>query len=562
IPYGYGILEGTFYSSFSFALDISGFLVLAGVFMALLRRKGYAKLCTGSSTKEDDIILILLFFIVMTGFFVEGLRIAGTGRPEYERWSPLGYAISSLFIGFNEGMIRHLHKFLWICHMVLSCSFIALIPFTKLRHIIFVPLNIFFSSLSHQGVLPSSFNLYVDTEEQIVKNNYPLGVNEVTGFKRWQLLSCDACTQCGECERLCPAYQTEKPLSPREIIVKIRKLSHSRAHEPLTLINDLFSLDELSSCTTCYACAENCPVLINPLSIIIELKRNLVFEGVFENGHAVALRRTSSEFNPNGMSPGKRTEMLELLGIEQVKEGETYDMLYWLGCSAYFDERSQDIAKAVYRVLKRSGVRVAALGGQEKCCGDFARRVGDEGLFQRLALDNIKTIKRFGFDVVITHCPHGFNTLKNEYPAFGADFKIYHHSEFITKLLKNGSIKIAQKKEMLAYHDPCYLGRYNNIYKAPREILMRYAGSIIEFPLCKNESFCCGAGGGHMWKHKEIGIRINDQRIEQALETGVRTITTACPFCLAMFEDSLLLKGRTNVVDVRDIAELVEGALC
>ena len=316
------------------------------------------------------------------------------------------------------------------------------------------------------------------------------------------------------------------------------------------------------SCTTCGACIEVCPVFNRALDSIIELRRNFVYEGIYDQGHKMALQRVFDYNNPYAVTERNRDTVLSSLGIDKAKEGETYDILYWLGCSAYFDERSQDIVKAVLKILKKAGMKVAALGGREHCCGDFARRLGDEGLFQRLARENIEILSGANFDMLLTHCPHGYNTLKNEYPRFGADFRAVHHTEFIFSLLGKGAIQVDKAVEEIIYHDPCYLGRYNHVYVPPREILNRISEKLVEFSLNRNKSFCCGAGGGHMWRHEEPGTRINDRRIEQAIETGVKTIATSCPFCLAMLEDALLMKGLVGEMKIRDIAELVQEGLC
>lgn len=559
-PIGHGFLVGKSYLFFSFILDILGFLLLIGIFIAIWRRR-FLRPETLTDTSQDNLILILFALIVITGFFVEGLRIAGTNRPHWEYWSPIGYGISSLFTGQKEAVIRQFHYLFWICHMTLSVILIAIIPYTKILHIVTAPLSIFFSRLPPRGVLVSQVNLQENTEQEIIEKDYPLGIDSVTQLTWWQLINCEACTQCGVCESLCPAYLTKKPLSPKDVVLKLKQLMYSKSNGNSATVSESFFLDELSSCTTCGACVENCPVLINHLSMIIELRRNLVFNGSFDDGHQMALQKTFDYSNPYEVNEASRDATLGILGVAKAIEEEKYDLLYWLGCSAYFDERTQDIVRSIIRLLNEARFKVGVLGANEKCCGDFARRIGDEGLFQKLALSNIETIKRFRFDKIITHCPHGFNTIKNEYPKFGSDFEVVHHSIFVRNLLEKGVLKVNKKTEEVLYHDPCYLGRYNDIYDSPRELLNSIAGKVVEFPFFRNKSFCCGGGGGHIWKHEEPGIRIQDKRIEQAIETGAKIVATACPFCLLMLEDAILMKGKTSEMRIRDIAELVEQRL-
>ena len=560
---GLGISEtmrnSVFSHYFLYLSDIVGLLLLIAIASAAVRR-GILKPARLGPNFDSGVFfaLALSIFLLFTCYFtLEGLRI----NLETNVFStPVAGSFADFFhrIKLADQSQATLFKIIWWAQYGLILGSLVYAPYSHHQHPLFSPFNIFFRSFRLTGAIePVEF----DSGER-------LGVSRVEDFTWKQLLEGFACTHCGRCQDNCPAYLTEKPLSPKMLILDInrhlldvgsRSQSTEQARNPA--IPEEITKGILS-CTTCGACVEVCPVFNRALDNIIELRRNLVYEGIYDQGHRVALQRTFDYNNPYALTGNSRDNVLSVLGIDKVAEEEGYDVIYWLGCSAYFDERSLDIVRAVLKILKKAGLKVAALGAREHCCGDFVRRLGDEGLFQKLARENIETIKGINFDILLTHCPHGYNTLKNEYPKFGADFTVVHHTEFIFDLLSKGEIQVDKAVEEIIYHDPCYLGRYNNVYDPPREVLNRISGKVGEFPFYRNKSFCCGAGGGHMWKHEEPGTRINDKRMEQAIESGVKTVVTSCPFCLAMLEDSLLMKGLGDETGIKDIAELVQEALC
>jgi len=560
---GLGISEtmrnSVFSHYFLYLSDIAGLLLLIAIASAAVRR-GILKPARLGPNFDSGVFfaLALSIFLLFTCYFtLQGLRI---NLETNVFRTPVAGFFADFFhrIKLADQSQATLFKIIWWAQYGLILGFLVYAPYSHHQHPMFSPFNIFFRSFRPTGSIePINFD-----------KGEPLGVSRVEDFTWKQLLEGFACTHCGRCQDSCPAYLTEKPLSPKMLILDInrhlldvgsRRHSAEQARGPV--IPEEITKGILS-CTTCGACVEVCPVFNRALDNIIELRRNLVYEGIYDHGHRVALQRTFDYNNPYALTGSSRNTLLTVLGIDKAIEGERYDVIYWLGCSAYFDERSQDIARAVLKILKRADLKVAALGEREHCCGDFVRRLGDEGLFQRLVHENMEAIKGLDFDVVLTHCPHGYNTLKNEYPVFGADFTVVHHTEFIFDLLSKGKIQVDKAMKEIIYHDPCYLGRYNNVYDPPREVLNRISGKVREFPFYRNKSFCCGAGGGHMWKHEERGRRINDERIEQAIETGVKTVATSCPFCLAMLEDALLMKGLVAEMKIRDIAELVQEALC
>jgi Fe-S oxidoreductase len=417
------------------------------------------------------------------------------------------------------------------------------------RHPVFSPFNIFFRSFSPAGHIPM-----VDFTKE-----HHFGASRPQELDKKLLLDGFACTHCGRCQDSCPAHDTEKPLSPKRLILDINRylLAHASAAPPPVQTHQPsgIEVETLLSCTTCGACIEACPVFNRPLDSIIELRRHLVYEGIFEPGHATALKRISQDANPWGMRWHRRAQHFDLPLAEP---SEHYDCIYWLGCTAAFDDRARRIAEAMAVVLKRAGVRAAILGTAEKCCGDAARRIGDEGLFQELAVDNIHVLDGLDFDFVLTHCPHCFNSLANDYRPMGASFRVVHHSVLLRDLIGSKKIDLHSAKGNILYHDPCYLGRYNNNYHAPREVLKSVCSNISEFERSQGNSFCCGAGGGHMWKTKEVGQRMSVARVNQALKTAPDHIASACPYCLLMFEEAMQAVAPEKPLSVHDIAEVVQ----
>lgn len=549
------IIDTAFSRYFLYILDIAGLFVLFAIVWAAVRRY-IMKPERLESTMAAGIILLLIFALIILHFVLGGLRI-NSGVVTFG--GPVAAAFASFFnwIGLSSGFQQGLLTGIWWLHYLIILGFLIYITYSKHLHILVAPFNIFFRSLRPKGALAP-----VDLEA--VESFGASRVDELT----WkQLLESYACTECGRCKVSCPAYLTGKPLSPQKLILDIKKhlldvgplllASRNRGSEQSSIPVLIHSSDEILSCTTCGACLSVCPVLNRHVDIIVELRRNLVYNGTFDQGHKRALQRTTDNFNPWGMPWNTRSKNI---GVEEVKEGQRYDVLYWVGCAASFDDRAREIARAISKILETAGIKVGILGTREKCCGDFARRIGDEGLFQMLALENIETINRFRFDAILTHCPHCYNTLKNEYHQFGANFEVFHHTEFILSLISNRMIKLDKMKRNIVYHDPCYLGRHNGIYNEPRRILSLISQQIPELPRSFEKSFCCGAGGGHMWKDAETGKRMSNERVEEIIASGAKTVATACPFCLLMFEEALQVKGLGEEIRVKDIAELVEEA--
>jgi len=578
--YVFHFISGNVYLGLSFALDMGSVFILVGAIMAVVRR--YIQKPERLNTVLDNaVVLTLLFVIVITGFFVEAFRMLiatpeGLAQPEFyshpewARWSFVGYFIASFFAGLPEGIRLGWYIGLWWFHaaLALGAIFYVCFSFDKLTHIIVSPVNVFFKSSRPKGALTP-----INIEEAET-----FGVSKIEDFTWKQLLDLDACTDCGRCQDRCPAYLTGKPLSPRKVIQDLKAQLLDRSHALLAakaatptdgggvkaLIGEVIVEDELWSCTTCRACQEICPVFVEHIDKIVDMRRSLVLEQakVPETGEAV-LRCIETRGHSCRGTTLTRTDWSSGLDIKLLSENREVDFLYYVGCAAALEDRSMKIAVAVGKILKAAGVKFAILGPEETCCGEPARRLGNEYLFQIQAMKNIELFKNYGIKRIITTCPHCFNTIKNEYPQFGGEFDVVHHTQFIAELLKQGKIKpTAMSDGSLTYHDSCYLGRHNDIYDAPRQVLANISPSrLLEMKRIRRDGFCCGAGGGRYWMEERIGKRISEERIEQVIETKADIVTTACPYCLQMFEDAIKAKEVEESLKVLDVAELLAAQL-
>ncbi len=569
---GLEIYKGSLYLWLSLLLDLGGLAAIIGILLAYYRR--YAQKPERLDTGPDDgYSLHLILLIIISGFILEGLRIAATGDP-WSAWSPVGMVIGKLLNGLSPGTLSGVHVFFWWAHLLLAFGFIAYLPYSKLLHIVTTPLNQFFSTLNPKGALTG-----IDFENEDLEN---YGVSRLEHFTWKQLFDTAACTRCGRCQDNCPAYLTEKPLSPKEMTQDLKAYleeygakketvstgtgeevtAETAATEEKSLVGDVFSEDTIWSCTTCRACQEQCPALVEHIDKTIGMRRHLVLEeSRFPPEVQTVFRNLENNSNPWGVGFADRARWAEGLGVKVLAEDSDVDILYWPGCAGAFDDRNKKVATAVVKVLQAAGVNFGILGTEEKCCGDSARRIGNEYLFQMTAEENIETIKSYGIKMIVTHCPHCFNTLKNEYPEFGADFEVVHHTQYIAELIDTGALSISKPVGLeVTYHDSCYLGRYNDEYAAPRHVIARLGGKIKEMEKNKNRSFCCGAGGGRMWMEETLGTRINEERTRQAVATGADTVVTNCPFCLTMIEDGLKTYEDKDIKTF-DIAELVVKVL-
>ncbi len=535
----------------------------------------------------DGHALLFLFLIGVTGFVMEGIRLQHQIQEhgiDYAHWSFVGNAIGLAFAGLSLDQLVAVYQPLWYIHFALWTSILAILPWTKLRHIVTSSLNLYFYDPERQGrgALDKPFDLQdaLDGKDVDVTAG---SVSTVRDFTWKDRLSFDACTNCGRCEAQCPAFAAGRPLSPRKLIqdLKTEMWTDARAgkdHQsaPIARNGEIASaIDEttLWSCTTCRACMTECPVDINHVDMIVSMRRGLVNESRLDEHQQKLLVNLTNAGNPYGFAASDRDAWTNALppGVtvptasEKTAKGESFEYLWWIGCSGSYDPRNQEVTKSIATILNAADVDFAILGTEERCNGDPARRLGEEGRFQQSVMENLVTLQQYGVTKIIAQCPHCFNTLQNEYPDFGADFEVVHHTQLIEELIEAGRVPLKDGREMkVSYHDSCYLGRHNGIFDAPRRILEKTSNGlpVLEMAQSGDQGLCCGAGGANMWYEvKDESERINVIRAKQAAETGADTVATACPFCLTMMTDGLSLTGNDPAgggsMVAQDIAEIV-----
>ena len=564
-------LHGGVYLGYSVVTDIGGIAAIIGVILAMVRR--YGQKPDRLDNKFDDLMaLLLILVVIVTGFIVEGLRIAATElktAPDWAPWSPGGYILALAFSGLGQSALLTWHHVWWWLHSLISLGAIVYVAFyfSRLWHIVIDPINIFFRNLGPRGALAP---IDLETAETF-------GASKIEDFTWKHQMDLDACTRCGRCQDSCPAYLSGKPLSPKKVIQDLKGSLLERAPillkskgntgenppeaEARTMIGEVIGEDEIWDCTTCFACHEVCPVWIEPMAKIVEMRRNLVLEqaSIPETGEG-ALKSIEARGHPWRGTTATRTDWAEGLDIKILAEDSDIDILYWVGCTSALEDRSMKVAQAIARLLKQAAVNFGILGTEESCCGDPARRLGNEYLFQMQAKKNIELLKGYGVKRIVTGCPHCYNTIRHEYPQFGGEFEVMHHTEFIARLLQEGRLRIIKgARGIVTYHDACYLGRYNDIFAPPRQILNSMPDvTLVEMARNRERGFCCGAGGGHLWlEEQKKGQRINEMRTEQVLDAGAQIVATACPYCLQMFEDGIKAKAAEESLQALDIAEFI-----
>jgi Fe-S oxidoreductase/nitrate reductase gamma subunit len=550
--------RGQLYLVFELVMDLAGVAILVGVGMALLRRLVFRP--KSLETRWDDIAaLILLALIPLVGFTLEGLRLL-SAAPEWANWSPVGSLVAAGFtvLGLKPENAIALHTLFFWSHVTLGLMLVAFIPFTKLRHLAYTPLNILFRSPRKAGELENIAN--IDEAES-------LGVGKISEFAPRQLLSFDACVRCGRCEDACPAASSGMPFSPRAFIQTLREamvssLVQTNGNGRSQLMEATIPDEMIWFCTTCGACQAACPAFVNPIDEIVDMRRyKALTTGKLPKTIADTLRNMERHGNPWGFPPDSRLQWIEELGVREIAPGESTDILFFMGCAAAFDERNKKSTRSFVSLLQKMGVDFAVLGGDEMCCGENARRLGHEALFQELAMQNIETLSKVSYNRIVTQCPHCFNTLKNEYPQVGGTLKVQHYAEYLAEVSpawQGGAANNGMTDKRVAYHDSCYLGRYNQVYQQPRQALENAGINLTEIAEHGASSFCCGGGGGQMWMETDANTRINQHRLAQAIEANANCVATACPYCLIMFEDAISSKGLSDQMEVFDIAEIIE----
>ncbi len=549
---GVVFLKGSFYLWFSVILDLAGLvaiIMLAGLFV-----RRYLVRPRGLETGRDDAVMHgLLFLILFSGFVIEGARMSVTelGTP-LAAWSPVGLVFAKVMAGSGETALRNLHTATWWFHLLAVVIFIGLIPFTKLRHIFTTSTNYLFADLGPKGSLV--------TFDMLDASNESYGAASITDLTWKDLFDTDACTLCKRCQDHCPAYATGKPLSPMQIV---RQIGEAAFHNPRASLLETCNREALWSCTTCLACQEICPANIEHVAKIVEMRRHMVLmEGEFPGKEVVtAMAQTEVNGNPLGFGFASRGEGVQSLGIKPLSVDSDVDVLYFVGCYASFDKSNIEVSRSFVRLCQAAGIKVGILGKEEKCCGEPMRKMGNEYLYQTLANLNIKLIKGYRAKRVVTACPHCFNALNKDYRDLGFDIAVDHYTVFLDELVNSGKLRLNSQPFDCTYHDSCYLGRYNDLYQVPRNLLSIAGGNIREISRNGSASFCCGAGGGRILTEERIGERINIKRAMMAAETTAPTLITNCPFCLTMFEDGIKGAGVENCLKVRDLAVVLAERL-
>jgi Fe-S oxidoreductase len=554
-----------------FLQDLFSVLVIVGVAMAVyFRNVRQDDRFIGSRLAAMDFILAMVFGEAFTVLMLNASRIAA-GFPDSPPSSmPFANAASSLFQGMSPGAIEAFtHVVLW-GHILILLAFLPYIPNSKHRHIVTNFFNVYFTKLSARGKLRT---IPVDLEN--MEEGQVLGAATIEDLTWKQELDLLACTECGRCQNVCPAWNTAKPLSPKLLIMNLRdhlltwgpKIQDAQDrgvdYEPVPLNPNVVADEAVWECTTCGACMQECPVNIEHVDHIIDMRRNLVMgESRFPAEAGTLLRNLEAAGNPWGMAQSDRAAWADGLDVPVVPaDGTAPEYVYWVGCAGSFDDRAKKISQSVVRLLEVAKVDYAILGSGEGCTGDPARRMGNEYLFQQLAKRNVETLNARGVTKIIANCPHCFNTIANEYPDFGGTYEVIHHTQLLAKLVEDG--QLAPNEEvaaLLSYHDPCYLGRHNEIYDAPRKVLEQVPGlETVEMPRHGHNGLCCGAGGARMWMEERIGKRINRERMDEAASTGAGKVGVACPYCLVMLDDGA--KARGDDIEVLDVAQVLSRSI-
>lgn len=650
---GSKLLFGSQYLLFEAVMEVFGIMLIAGTGYAIYRRyverpKSLHRTKTPESPRwllgvEADLYaLSFLLLIGITGFVLEAIRLRHqvlANGIDYASWSFVGSALTLTFRGVSDATLIQVYPLVWWLHFALWTSVLAILPWTKFKHIVTSSLNVFFHDPLRQSRpnLPAPFSL-----EKVMASGTtdmpPVGYTTIRDLTWKDRLSLDACTNCGRCEAQCPATASGRPLSPRKLIQDLKaemwrdyrglpaavqpvtaataaQVPHAlpmssggptqntgdpKAPRPLALADGVGSaLQEatLWSCTTCRACVTACPVDIEHVDLIVEMRRGLVMQSKLDENQQRLLINITNAGNPYGFPAADRANWMAKLppGVvvptmaEAVAAGKKPEWLWWVGCSGSYDPRNQEVTRSIATILNAAGVEFAILGVEERCNGDPARRMGEEGRFQQSMMENLVTLRQYGVNKIIAQCPHCFNTLGKEYPALmempvaaplgtndpegkqstgpavSGAWEVLHHSQLIEKLIADGRLKLKQGAELkVTYHDSCYLMRHNGVAEAPRNVIQKANNGlpVLEMAQNKEQGLCCGAGGANMWYEvKEQGERINVIRAKQAADTGADTVATACPFCLTMMKDGLDLTGQEGKMQARDLAEIVADHL-
>ena len=545
---------------YSLVKDIVILLVTLAASYALYRRL-VIRPSRLSLSGEGILILVLILAIMLSDIVFEGAYYSANPS-EGTLMEPLGLGFSFLLTPLGPAVVVFLHNLAYWTHVLSIFFFLTLLPRSKHFHIITSIPNVYFSNVTGKGNQLS----HIDFEDE---NNESFGVARIEDFSWKQLLDMHTCTECGRCDNFCPALKSGKPLSPKELTIDLRnhlnslqdKKGPDSSDNPV-LLGGVIQDETIWSCTTCGACEEECPVMIEFVNKIIDLRRGLVLmEDRYPQELTKAFKSLETNSNPWGFGRDSRADWARDLGVKLWDKDHPTEYLYFVGCNGSFDNRGKKISSAVVATLQSAGVDFSILGKEEGCTGDPARRAGNEYLFDMLATQNTATFKEKGISKIITHCPHCFNSLKNEYPEFGARYEVIHHSELLAQLIKDGKIASREKSgEKVVVHDSCYMGRHNKVYDAPREVLAGniQADDILEVENSRERGTCCGAGGARFLLEEKVGSKMSHDRVDELMQAQPDTIAVSCPYCVLMLEDALKAKGLQDKVKVKDISEFLQ----
>ena len=564
---------GDFYLAFKAAMDTFFLLLILGVAGAGARR-AFVKPALLNHPAPDKLRdnwenrlgywlpLTLLALVQLTGLMLEGARI-NANPPHFTEWAYIGRNVATIEGALGAGVI--FHRYLWLLHVILVYGLLFCLPFTKLRHFLIAPINLYLRNLGPRGRL---------TPIKDFENAQTFGVSQVEQYSWKQLLDMASCLECGRCTINCPTANTGKALNPKFLVISQRDHLIDKAPTLIAaapaeysgpdMVTEVATEAAIWGCTTCGWCEEGCPVSIDHIQRIVDMRRHLtLIESKFPQQAQNAFAGIENQGNPWGLAQEKRAEWaegLEIPAMAEVDRPEELDVLYWVGCAGSYDQRNQRVSRSFASLMKQAGVRFAILGTEESCTGDPARRLGNESLYAAIAQRNIETLNSYKPRRIVTQCPHCFHNLRNEYPDFGLEkVEVTHEAEFIDELIRAGRLRPHKKVEQrVTYHDPCYMARHNRKWDGARSALNAIPGAEVnDVDLSRNRTFCCGAGGGCFWKEEHEGTRINQMRFDQINQANPQTLAVGCPFCMTQMEDAMKTRGFEQKMRVRDLAELV-----
>lgn len=555
--------------------DIFEGLVIVGVTYGLWRRLKPTPSRVGRSW-EGVFVLCMILFLMVTDYIVAGAETVANPDAAMP-YNPGGYLLAMALAPLGEGTAHVIGVGAWWLHCAAVLVFLNFLPIGKHFHVITAIPNVFFRNLEPRGAGKKEADLIEAMEKDDFETIEKLGIGTTADMTWPMVLDVYSCTECGRCSVFCPTVLTGKPLEHRQLNKDLKAALY--ADKPLLLAGDEKKREELPelvggkidpetvwACTTCGSCEEECPVLIENVPRIIEMRKKQVMAEAISPELQRAYKGLENNYNPWGLGYDQRDAWAEGLDIPRMADvagnGKEAPLLYWVGCAGSYDDRIKKVTIAMVQIMRAAGVEFAILGAEEQCTGDSARRTGNEFLFQMLAQANVEILNGYGVKRIVTHCPHCLHTLMADYPQFGGNYEVIHHTQLIDELIKSGKLKLSGKFEKsVAWHDSCYLGRYHDIYEAPRSVVKAAGTSLVEMPRAKSRGVCCGAGGGRFWMEETIGERINAHRAKEAVGTKAACVGTSCPFCLTMLKDGVADLGKDEEVQTLDVAEIVAKAL-